>query len=130
MPIQVRRDDTRRLVRVTTIQPVAMRDHARMLQDIARSGAWSYDWFHDVRQSAASLLTADQLRPLVELIERMVATHGPRGGGALLVQTDAQYGMARMFAVLVENVLGDVAIFRDPGEADRWLESLRPAGKS
>ena len=59
-----------------------MRDHAQMLEDIVQSGAWGYDWLHDVRQSTDSVLTAEQLRPLVDLIARNVATHGPRGAGA------------------------------------------------
>lgn len=45
---------------------------------------------------------------------------------AIVAARDVDYGMARMFQMQVHNPKMEIMVFRDMGEAKRWLEMLSP----
>ena len=60
----------------------------------------------------------------IQRVAHNVAQNAARlqcGRTAILVATDVQYGMARMFMALTDLVHPDVEVFRDEQEALQWL---------
>lgn len=49
---------------------------------------------------------------------------------AVVARRDALYGLARMWAVLVEPYFAEIRVFRSAAEAEQWLESAREKPKS
>jgi hypothetical protein len=47
------------------------------------------------------------------------------GACAIVAPRDAMFGMSRMFQVLVEACFSSSRVFRELGEAERWLASVR-----
>jgi hypothetical protein len=75
-----------------------------------------------IDQNAARVdLSAQDIRTLAEL-ERRIAQLAPPGVvGAIIASRDVDYGMARMWQVLVEETGWETRVFRSFDEADSWL---------
>lgn len=74
-----------------------------------------------------SLPESTQLREVTRAISRLE----PRvawGACAIVASRDALYGMSRVFEVLVEGLFARTHVFRERGEAQRWLDSRRLPG--
>lgn len=78
-----------------------------------------YDVMSDQRD-VVEPATPDQIRTLVAELMRLEAVDGMRA--AMLVGTDASYGMMRMMAAHTEALGIRVGIFREPAEALAFLE--------
>jgi hypothetical protein len=50
------------------------------------------------------------------------------GPVAILVSSDVEFGMARMYMALTDHVHPHTMVFRDRHEALEWLETMRAAG--
>ena len=78
-----------------------------------------YDVWSDQR-GIAQPVTPDQIKALVSELVRVAPVEGMRA--AMLVSSDASYGMMRMMAAHTEALGIKVGIFREPAEAQEFLE--------
>lgn len=75
----------------------------------------------DVRQVDQLAVTPDDLRALAAFDHKHAAVLSEHKL-ALLVPNDYVFGMARMYQLLSESGGDNVMVFREEGEARRWLE--------
>jgi hypothetical protein len=63
---------------------------------------------------------------VARLVQRAARTSQrvPLGPTAIVVQDAMAFGMARMYAILMDRVGAPVEVFRDRSAAVRWLESI------
>lgn len=78
-----------------------------------------YDVMSDQRDLVEPA-TPDQIRTLVAELMRLGDVEGMRA--AMVVRTDASYGMMRMMSAHMEALGIEVGIFREPAEARKFLE--------
>lgn len=71
-----------------------------------------------------SVPTSDQLRAAGEKMKG-VRSKVQFGAIAIVVSSDAQFGIAQMFEVAAARMLGMSRVFRDLYEGERWLRSQR-----
>jgi hypothetical protein len=74
---------------------------------------------------ATGIEPADSVKRVRCMAERVVrnASRLKCGPTAILVSSDVEYGMARMFMALTEPVHPQTNVFRDANEAIEWLRS-------
>lgn len=77
-----------------------------------------YDVLSDHRDLAEAA-RPDQIKALVSELHKLDDTRGMRA--AMVVSTDASYGMMRMMAAHTEALGIEVGIFRDPAEARAFI---------
>lgn len=75
------------------------------------------DQLADLRAADLSEVTSEGLRALARRAER----HAGPNKSAVLAPGDLTFGMGRMYEVLTESARQTVRVFRDAGEALRWL---------
>jgi hypothetical protein len=80
------------------------------------------DSLWDLRGARLATVSTPEVRRIVDLVLKHWGTEGaPRS--ALVVSTEADFGMARMYEMLIAAELGpSVGVFRDVEEAEAWLE--------
>jgi hypothetical protein len=115
-------DHTRRRIALTLRDTVQVTDMFASVERQVTDGAWAYGSLVDSRL-VTSAPTAAGVRQMVSRIRSLSDLHGPRGAVAMVVSTDALFGMARMYATLGESVM-NVRVFRDLTEAERWLDDV------
>ncbi len=122
MPITYQRDDKRRRIVVTTIGIVGLDDMLAVVDRQANEGTWQYGILYDSRR-VASVASQTDVRAGVRHVEALSRTHGRRGPVAFVTTMPAAYGMVRMYSTLVGQAQQAVEVFRDIGDAERWLAS-------
>lgn len=83
-------------------------------------GGLAYKKFIDARVAEISF-TLDEIRQIVTLL-RSLGQHSKLGPTAVLVSSEAAFGIMRMLEMLAEDVV-EVRPFRDEPEARLWLAS-------
>ena len=121
MPIESNIDHEARIVSFRVTDKM---DTAEMLAAVRscfalRKPGVVYDVMSDQRD-VAEPATPDQIRTLVAELMRLGGVDGMRA--AMIVGTDASYGMMRMMAAHTEALGIKVGIFREPAEARAFLE--------
>jgi hypothetical protein len=113
--------DQRRVIVVTdaTLEPEDLR---WLLDHKARLGAWPYDTLSDERLNTATF-TVDVVRALVMQAADLSRRYGRGGRVAIVVDSDANFGMARMYSMLAEDYHVDCRVFRSIAGAEGWLNS-------
>jgi hypothetical protein len=76
----------------------------------------------DAREATTNV-TAQQVRTLVQRAADTLRRI-PLGPTAIVATDDVVFGMARMYAILTEQVGGRVEVFRDVESAYRWLQEV------
>ena len=127
MPITYERDDARRRITVTTIGIVGIDDLLAVMDRQAAEGTWQYGMLYDSRR-VASVASQTDVRAGLKQVESLSRTHGPRGPVAFVTTMPAAYGMVRMYSTLAGQIQQAVEVFRDIGDAERWLASLLDPG--
>ena len=122
MPITYERDDKLRRIVVTTIGIVGLDDMLAVVDRQANEGTWQYGILYDSRR-VASVASQTDVRAGVRHVEVLSRTHGKRGPVAFVTTMPAAYGMVRMYSTLSGQVEQAVEVFRDIGDAERWLAS-------
>ena len=120
MSIRYELDDVHRRVIVTVQGPFQTDD---MLVILARQRAehtWTYGILYDLRGMTGEATVAD-LRQLMGEPDRQ--DEGLRGPVALLVTDQALYRRLCIYAALGRSATLTIGVFRDAGEAERWLTS-------
>jgi len=115
-------DRPRKRIEVIAWGPVGMEDALELIARQAAEGAWPYALLHDARQ-ITWIPSSSEIRRLVSYIETMTRVHGPRGPVAFITANDALFGMTRMFSMLGEGASFMSEVFRDPTEAEQWLNA-------
>jgi hypothetical protein len=122
MPIQYEIDRGRRLLRAVSVGRVdaeAVRDYLRRIENDSEYDP-SFDGIIDVRGATADV-SPDDIRDIAELVRRRpVEATGRR---AVLVSSDEHFGLMRMFEAYTSRGPTRYRVFRDPDEANAWLES-------
>ena len=121
MPIESKIDHDARLV---SFRITGKLDTAEMLASLnscfaLRNPGVLYDVLSDHRE-VEEPATPEQIRTLVAELMRLGGVDGMRA--AMIVGTDASYGMMRMMAAHTEALGIRVGIFREPAEALEFLE--------
>src|ERR1041385_372170 len=122
MPITYERDDKQRRIIVTTIGIVGLDDMLAVVDRQANEGTWKYGVLYDSRR-VASVASQTDVRTGLRHGELLSRTHGKRGPVAFVTTMPAAYGMVRMYSTLSGQVQHAVEVFRDIGDAERWLAS-------
>lgn len=85
----------------------------------------SFNEVWDFRDAVPEQVTFDGLFSLVQTALGWLGAHDPEGPPrakcALVVASEQQFGLARMYQSLSENLRLETEIFRDPAEALRWV---------
>jgi hypothetical protein len=127
MPITYERDDKLRRIVVTTIGIVGLDDMLAVVDRQATEGTWQYGILYDSRR-VASVASQTDVRAGLRHVEVLSRTHGRRGPVAFVTTMPAAYGMVRMYSTLAGQVEQAVEVFRDIGDAERWLASQMEPG--
>ena len=128
MPITYERDDERQRVIVTTIGIVGIDDLTAVIDRQAAEGTWQYGMLYDSRR-VVSVASQAEVRTGLKHVESVSRIHGRRGPVAFVTTMPAAYGMVRMYSTLAGELQQAVEVFRDLGDAERWLAArLGPGG--
>ena len=128
MPITYERDDKLRRIVVTTIGIVGLDDMLAVVDRQANEGTWQYGILYDSRR-VASVASQTDVRAGVRHVEVLSRTYGKRGPVAFVTTMPAAYGMVRMYSTLSGQVQQSVEVFRDIGDAERWLAAQLEPGE-
>lgn len=121
MPFLERVDHDARLVRIAVSGTFSLTDMTTTVDRVSAAAGKSVGWsvLSDHRAIAAPASTP-QLENLVEHIRRSAPVfHGQRW--AVITGSKASFRMMRMLSVLAQRVPIEVAVFKDPAEAEAWL---------
>jgi hypothetical protein len=127
MPITYERNDKLRRIVVTTIGIVGLDDMLAVIDRQANEDTWQYGILYDSRR-VASVASQTDVRAGLKHVEMLSRTHGRRGPVAFVTTMPAAYGMVRMYSTLAGQVQQAVEVFRDLGDAERWLEGQTGSG--
>ena len=128
MPITYERDDKLRRIVVTTIGIVGLDDMLAVVDRQASEGTWKYGILYDSRR-VASVASQTDVRAGLRHVELLSRTHGKRGPVAFVTTMPAAYGMVRIYSTLSGQVQQSVEVFRDIGDAERWLATQIEPGE-
>jgi len=122
MPITYERDDERRRIVVTTVGTVGYEEVMAVVDRQAAEGTWQYGMLYDSRQVSTVASQAD-VRMGLKHVETLSRAYGQRGPVAFVTTMPAAYGMVRMYSILAGQLHQVVEVFRDIGDAERWIEA-------
>ncbi len=97
------------------------------LNRLITQGTWQYSVLYDSRQ-VASVASQDDVRAGLRHVELLSRTHGTRGPVAFVTTMPAAFGMVRMYSTLAGQLHQAVEVFRDIGDAERWLTTRAELG--
>lgn len=125
MPVTYILDAEARLIRTRCIGNVTLEEVLAHFRDLEKDpgAAGRLDVFLDVSETTSLpfgfqiAAVADQLRKVRQTVRFNAC--------AVLTQSDALYGMMRVFQVLAEPYFGALRVFRDRGQAEAWLATER-----
>src|SRR3954452_11433843 len=120
MPITYERDDQRRRIIVTAAGTLTRDEMLAVVERQAREGTWGYGLLYDSRRMTNSGTAAD-VRVGLRHVEALSRTHGERGPVAFVTTMPASYDMIRLYSTLAGQRHQPVEVFRDVGDAERWL---------
>jgi len=126
MPIQYQIDPQHRLIRTTCSGNVALADVIEHFDQLERdpNRAERLDVLLDLH-AITSVPEVAQLRAVAERVGQVRALSF--GACAIVTDSDAMFGMSRMFEVFAERHFTAMRVFRDHAGAEVWLQALRAA---
>jgi hypothetical protein len=122
MPIQYVIDTIRQRLLTRADGLVTVEDLSAHLDAEERDRALGLPELFDAR-GATTNLTATDVRTLVQRAAAALQRN-PLGPTAIVATDDVVFGMARMYAILTEQVGARVEVFRDVDSANRWLQEV------
>ena len=127
MPFIVFRDDARRHLEVTASGALTFDDFTAIFR--LRGGELrDYTLLLDASAATANVST-EELRAAADTAKQAAIVQGPRAQLAVVALDDSVFGLGRMYERLCERAgLDTIRVFRDRGEAERWL-AARPAAE-
>lgn len=127
MPVTYQRDDERRRIVVTTAGIVGLDDLLAVIDHQAGEATWHDGVLYDSRR-VASVAGQSDVRAALKRVDALSRTHGRRGPVAFVTTMPAAFGMVRMYSTLSNPVRQAVEVFRDIGDAERWLATHAEPG--
>ena len=120
MPIRYELDDIFRRVIVTVQGPFLADDILAIMERQRAEHTWTYGILYDLRGMTGEPTIAE-LRELMSEAAELRQGEGPRGPVALLATEGALYARLCTYAALGRSTTLTIAVFRDRGEAEKWL---------
>jgi hypothetical protein len=122
MPITYERDDARRRIIVTLAGAVTLEDLLGIVDRQASEGAWACGLLYDARRVAKEQAgTPEEVRRVFHHVSAHASERGPRGPVAIVTDNPADYALLRIYSTRIARAEMAVEVFRDPGDAERWL---------
>jgi hypothetical protein len=75
----------------------------------------------DVRQAVTDAITGEDLQVIAEHIKKIASKRGPKWKVAIVVGSDLNYGLSRMFQAYTGSSPGEAQVFRSIEEAEAWI---------
>jgi hypothetical protein len=122
MPITYVIDSFRQRMWTHATGLVTVEDVAAHLDAEARDHGLGLPELCDAREATTNI-TAPEVRQLVHRARRLIEQQ-PFGPTAIVTINDVAFGMARMFAILVERLGVAVEVFRDVDSGWAWLDEV------
>jgi hypothetical protein len=121
VPVSYQYDETMKMVRTCATGPLNLPEVLAHFAELAQDPRLPprVKVFLDLR-GVTSLPESDQLRAVVSQIER-VRPAVTFDACAVLVGTDAMFGMMRMFQTFADGLFSASRTFRDADDAEDWL---------
>jgi hypothetical protein len=130
LPISTKLPPLDRLIRTAVVSPVTFFEIRRHLHALRETRAFRHPELIDARGARGDQFTARDVVSIAGFARRTLG-HPGTAARALVVGSDEDFGRSRLLAGLVAGWVR-VAVFRDLGEAERWLDEQRtwalPAG--
>jgi hypothetical protein len=120
MPFEYRLDREKQILRLTTIEPLTIADAEAMVKRQVADGVWGIAILLDARRA---VLTAEQAREHFEQVQKMANQHGPHGPVAVATSDGVDIQTLQAYKFRSQHVGLAMQVFRDIGDAERWLES-------
>jgi hypothetical protein len=117
-------DHVKRRVTIVRSGPTDLEAVLAGLDRQAADGAWGYTLLHDAR-GATTGLDAHEVQSVADHARYLSQQYGPRGRVAFVTRASALVGSMQIYAILGGHTAGDVQIFWDRDEAERWLDDAR-----
>ena len=127
MPFAQSIDTGRRLVLVSVTGEISGGECINYLQSLVQSGSVhkGFDLLYDARAVVRPHIISQDIQELASIA--MSATDVFTGTRwAIVTNSDLVYGLARMFALSVEEAAFEVNVFRSEDDVWRWLRPARP----
>ncbi len=121
MPIDYALDHEKRILRLTTSEPLTMADAEAMLVRQVADGVWGIPILLDARRA---VLSAEEARAHFEQVQKMANQHGPHGPVAVATADGDDIRTLQAYKFRSGQVGLLMQVFRDPGDAERWLAAL------
>ena len=122
MPIDYALDEKNQILRLTTSQPLTIADADAMLVRQVADGVWGIAILVDARRA---VLTSEQARAHFEQVQKMASQHGPHGPVAVATHDGEDIRTLQAYKFRSQQAGLPMQVFRDPGDAERWLVALR-----
>lgn len=124
MPVERKIDPESGLVTFTVSGFANIRNLQEALAELLEDSGFqkNVDVLWDFRNTEAPAPEAQELRELVNFIDRNKAVRGAGYKVAIVVFRDLDYGLARMFEAYADKLPFDLQIFRDMALAQSWLK--------
>ena len=116
-------DQERHRVVITVSGEVRVDQLVALLDHQVRDGTWDWPVIYDGSRREQLLSTAE-VHLFANAARRCAAVHGRRGPVAIVRNTEAGFGVARMFGMLCADHTVALKVFRARAEADNWLDTL------
>ncbi len=122
MTIEIKYDQNRELLHISVQGTPDFDEFASIFETITNSNDYPPNiraiW--DFRNSDISSVNSEMLKHLIEIRKRFEKRNTCRS--ALIVSSNMQYGMGRMFQMLSEGKIPhEFMVFRDYEECEQWL---------
>jgi len=127
MPVTYHIDTARKIIRTTCSSPVQFEEVIEHFQTLKKDPACigQLDVVLDVSEADA-LPDSSQLGSVKAELAG-IREHVEFGVCAIVASRDAMFGMMRMFEVFAGPYFRAIRVFRESGEAEKWLASQRAA---
>ncbi len=119
LPLNFRVDRKTRTVRTNGRGVIRIDDFMEHVHALVKGKVFAYPQLIDAREAHLKI-TSHDVRRLVDRIKALRKIHGT-ARTAFVTRYPAAFGMMRMYATLSEEHDPGFAVFREIGEAEKWI---------
>jgi hypothetical protein len=128
MPIDYRRDDSRRLVTVTLTEPYTLDELLSQTDRQWSEHIWEYAVFYDAR-TAARVAPPQELQQIVDRV-RIVGAGRPRGPAGVAIPPRPEMLRWGLQLAKLSGPLRDIEILLNDAQVEAWLTRHAPRRES
>jgi hypothetical protein len=126
MPLDYKRDDANRRVRLTVTEPFNLADLIAAVERQLGDGAWRYGVLIDARAPLSVSPTRD-IQSYAARVSELVAAHGPRGPIAVISRDSKMIGGVKKYSLFVGKN-ETLELFWDLDDGQKWLDARMAEG--